>query len=181
MIPLSNLPSHNFRPVDLKIPENRRPINGPSHPAPFTFFHFSHEKQGCGSEARALGAKSIGGKSIPDGERIVFPQNEAGQLGARPGAPTTESPFFCESTACPPRLQNDFCLMVFAPNGLASEPGNGCKAIELWNTCRKVGGKPGPSFACLFPFFLVYCGRGFLKISLYCLGFGKEIFLDDKK
>ncbi len=61
--------------------------------APFTLAAaFSAEKQACGPEARALRAKSIGGKGIPGGDPIGFPQREAGPPGARQGAPTTEYP-----------------------------------------------------------------------------------------
>jgi len=51
---------------------------------------FSAKKQTCGPGARALGGKSIGGRRIPTGDPIGFPQKEAGPPGARPGAPTTE-------------------------------------------------------------------------------------------
>jgi len=37
-----------------------------------------------------LRGKSIGGRKIPAGDPIGFPQNEAGISGAQPGAPTTE-------------------------------------------------------------------------------------------
>jgi hypothetical protein len=56
----------------------------------FTFvFFFSAKKQVCGPEVRALCGKSIGGKRITGGDPILFPQDEAGLSGARPGAPTT--------------------------------------------------------------------------------------------
>jgi len=48
---------------------------------------FSSKKQACGPEAKALRAKSIGGKRKPlEGPR-VFPQNAAGASGAPPVAP----------------------------------------------------------------------------------------------
>jgi hypothetical protein len=43
---------------------------------------FSAEEQACGPEARALRGKSIGGKRIPAGDPILFPQREAGLSGA---------------------------------------------------------------------------------------------------
>jgi hypothetical protein len=59
----------------------------------FTFaIPFSSQKQACGLEARALHAKSIGGKRIPLEGPPVFPQKAAGASGAPPGAPTSESP-----------------------------------------------------------------------------------------
>jgi hypothetical protein len=55
----------------------------------FTFvIPFSSQKQACGPEARALCAKSIGGKRNPLEGTPVFPQDGAGPSGA----PTSESP-----------------------------------------------------------------------------------------
>jgi hypothetical protein len=59
---------------------------------PFTLVNpFSAHKQPCGSEARALRAKSIGGERNPAGALPVLPQNEAGESGAQVGVPTSES------------------------------------------------------------------------------------------
>jgi len=44
---------------------------------------FSPHKQACGPEARALRAKSIGGKRNPAGALSALPQNEAGESGAQ--------------------------------------------------------------------------------------------------
>jgi len=51
---------------------------------------FSAKMQACGPEARALRAKSIGGKRIRSGDPPVLPQTEAGLSGTRPGVPTSQ-------------------------------------------------------------------------------------------
>jgi hypothetical protein len=67
--------------------------NAPDTLPPFTLVNpFSAHKQACGPEARALRAKSIGGKRNPAGDLPVLPQNEAGESGAQAGVPTSESP-----------------------------------------------------------------------------------------
>jgi len=53
---------------------------------------FSSPKQACDPEARALRGKSIGRGKILPGDPSWLPQNGAGRLGARPGAPTPENP-----------------------------------------------------------------------------------------
>jgi hypothetical protein len=75
----------------IKIGKIILPVKTVPYGAPFTFVPFSSaENRAFVPEARPLGAKSIGGKRIPAGGPIVFPQNEAGGSGARPGAPTRE-------------------------------------------------------------------------------------------
>jgi hypothetical protein len=78
--------------------------NPHSNLPPFTFaIAFSAKKQACGPEARALCKKSTGGKRITAGDPIVFPPKEAGLSGARPGAPTTESPCSWRKNGLPAR------------------------------------------------------------------------------
>jgi hypothetical protein len=62
---------------DSFIPHSAFSIILPSTPASRT----AAKKQACGPEVRALRGKSIGGKGIPAGDPIGFPQGEAGLSG----------------------------------------------------------------------------------------------------
>jgi len=117
--------------------------NGFSSLAPLTLaILFPWQRQACGPEARALRAKSIGGKRIPLGDPSVPPQSEAGPSGAAKfgirngefGMGNSEcfasvlaiqhSAFHIPHLNCPPGPGNEARLMVFARNALASGPGN---------------------------------------------------------
>ena len=100
---------------------------------PLTFaIAFSARKRACGPEARALRAKSIGGKRIGYGDPPVLPQNEAGPPGASQfGIRNLYFLFSIPHSAigiphfhCPPGLRSEARLMVFARHTLASGPGN---------------------------------------------------------
>jgi len=85
---------------------------------------FSAKKQACGPEARALRAKSIGGKRIRKGNPFVLPQGEAGPWAIHRIAPTRIQDEDVVLALCPPGPRNDARLMIFARNALASGPGN---------------------------------------------------------
>jgi hypothetical protein len=67
---------------------------------------FPGQMQAFGPEARALRAKSIGGKRIPLEDPPVPPQKEAGPACARPGAPTRQLLCFGEKNGSPARPYN---------------------------------------------------------------------------
>jgi hypothetical protein len=104
---------------------------------PPSLLFFSAKEQACGPDARALRGKSIGGKRIPAGDPILFPQREAGLSGATEfGMRNVEfgillffliiphSAFYIPHLGCSPGPRNVRRLMVFSRNALASGPGN---------------------------------------------------------
>jgi len=70
----------------------------------FTFANaFSAKNQACGPEARAVRTKSIGGNRIQYRDPSVIAESATGPSGARPGAPTSDSPFSWEKKSLPAR------------------------------------------------------------------------------
>jgi len=106
------------------IPKSPRDVKTHSKPCPPSLFKsFFAPNRAYGPEVPPLAGlrgKSIGGERIPSGDPPWLPQNGAGRSGARPGAPTSETPLLGERTACPPDPRNDLCLMIFPRNALAS-------------------------------------------------------------